>query len=51
MDMPCQVTLVHTAGLCKSGDAIEVADMESARSAMRNVYVIALVLDCSALST
>jgi tRNA U34 5-carboxymethylaminomethyl modifying GTPase MnmE/TrmE len=48
--MPCQVTLVDTAGLRESADAIEVAGMQRARSAMRDADIIALVIDRSAAS-
>ena len=48
--MPCQVTLVDTAGLRESADAIEVAGVQRARSAMRDADIIALVIDRSAAS-
>lgn len=40
-----QVTLVDTAGLRKSADAIEVAGMQRARSAMADADIIAVVTD------
>ncbi|KAK9916100.1 hypothetical protein WJX75_008574 [Coccomyxa subellipsoidea] len=40
-----KVTLVDTAGLRESADAIEVAGMQRARSAMRDADIIALVID------
>ncbi len=46
--MLCQVTLVDTAGLRESVNAIEVAGMQRARSAMGDADIIALVLDQSA---
>lgn len=40
-----QVTVVDTAGLRESGDAVEVAGMQRAKAAMRDADIIMLVID------